>query len=151
MIVLKTRSIKPKKINDIIGKDFYLMIRGYNAKKRTAETMKLAGYTNNINFDGVMIELLPKAKGIEGFAWPQIDKIFYEDGTRVDKSISMNKASSRYLFTPETILMNDNIALSVTGQIKEYEKYDGVGETLDQKITVQFDTFPDKKTYGWVG
>jgi hypothetical protein len=166
----KRLPIDVTKPEEIVGKEFYLMVQGYDAKERMAERLadvsplrKLRRGVRDLvtrlrgkevhdffDYDGSMMEVTDRQPhSLGGYLWPTVDSITYEDGTPVGQSIPSEKVFLSYVFTPETTSLNNGDGFSMSGEAREFRLHDNsVGDPLEQQVTVHYKKTPTEKSSG---
>jgi len=165
-----TLPIDTNKNYELIGREFYLAVVGYDAKKRISEPMQQLGSVRKLrrgfhdlvtrlrgkeisrfeDYEGSMIEVTDRQPHqLGGYMWPTVDSITYENGDPVGKSIPSSEVFRSYLFTPDTISLYSNGCFSMSGQAREYCLHENaVGNPLEQRVTVHYKKVPTKKSNG---
>lgn len=164
----KTLSIEVTKPEEITGREFYLTVVGYDAKKQISERMEQVGTLRKLrrgfrdlvtrlrgkeiqrfeDYDGSMIEVTDRQpQQLGGYMWPTVDSITFEDGNPVGQSIPSDEVSRSYIFTPDTTSLNKGSGFSMSGQARGYSLHGNtVGDPLEQRVTVHYEKVPTEKS-----
>lgn len=148
----------------ILGKEFYLAVVNHERREAINRNIPKSGLDKLKDFlaslgrrqvrsfddyDGSMIEVVTRQPSqVEGYMWPSIDTITYDDGTPLGRFLSSNGLFATYLFVPDSVrIVGESFLMS--GQARDFNLGENrLGNQLEQRINVRYEQVPTEKVTG---
>lgn len=98
------------------------------------------------DYDATMIEVVEREPhALKGRAWPLVDRVNLEDGTRVAATIPPSEVFRGYIFVPVGT-QSVGARFTLLGTAKVYNLHDNSFGKLEQRVEVHYHKAPTSKS-----